>query len=70
MIRINDEGSETFSIECGLLHNGVFRFNLIYHFDNDITLALEFFVDDLGALFIRTNIWEANKMFKLIKKIS
>ena len=65
-VRINDEGSETFAIECGLPQGSVLAPTLFAIYINDIPLALEksksysvLFADDLGALFIRTNSWKA-----------
>ena len=65
-VKINEESSEKFLIECGLPQGSVLAPTLFAIFINDIPLAIEksksysvLFADDLGALYIRTNSWKA-----------
>ncbi len=78
-VKINEEGSEKFSIGCRLQQGNVLAPTLFAIFINDIPLALEksksysvLFADDLGELYIRTNTWKAleNKITVYLNKLT
>ena len=78
-VKINDESSDKYSIECGLPQGSVLAPTLFAIYINNIPLALEksksysvLFADDLGALYIKTHTWKAleNKIALHLNKLT